>query len=56
MFPSPCKDCCDRHFNCHSQCEKYLAFKDKVAELNRLIREKKAEDSAFYRLEKQRKW
>ena len=24
---SPCKDCEDRHINCHSKCEKYLLFK-----------------------------
>lgn len=24
---SPCKDCPDRHYLCHSECEKYLAFR-----------------------------
>ena len=22
----PCKDCPDRHYKCHSECEKYLKF------------------------------
>lgn len=23
---SPCKDCQNRHLNCHSECDTYLAF------------------------------
>ena len=23
---TPCKDCSDRHYKCHSECEKYQAF------------------------------
>lgn len=23
---APCKDCPDRHYKCHSECEKYKAF------------------------------
>ena len=32
---APCKDCLDRHFNCHGTCKKYQQFKldmGKVAE------------------------
>ena len=25
MF-SPCKNCPDRHYKCHSECEKYIKF------------------------------
>ena len=25
---APCKDCEDRHSGCHSECEKYKAFKE----------------------------
>lgn len=24
---APCKDCKERHFLCHSKCQKYLAYK-----------------------------
>lgn len=27
---SPCKDCENRHHNCHSQCEDYKAYRDKI--------------------------
>lgn len=26
MFKGPCKDCPDRHYLCHSECEKYIAY------------------------------
>lgn len=32
---APCKDCPDRHYLCHSECEKYLTFhKEREAYLN----------------------
>lgn len=27
MLNAPCKDCPDRHYLCHSTCEKYLEFR-----------------------------
>lgn len=30
---APCKDCDRRKFLCHSQCEKYKEFKNKLAEV-----------------------
>jgi hypothetical protein len=31
---SPCKDCIERRFNCHSGCKAYEEYKNKVDELN----------------------
>lgn len=31
---TPCKGCTSRHERCHSECEKYLAFKERVAAAN----------------------
>lgn len=36
---SPCKDCNDRRFKCHSECKKYLEFLEK----NEKAREEKLE-------------
>lgn len=36
-----CKDCQDRHYLCHSTCERYIAWKKKLDERNALIREEK---------------
>lgn len=30
MIDAPCKDCTDRHYKCHSECEKYKAYKEDV--------------------------
>ena len=37
----PCKDCPDRHYKCHSECEKYIEYKkrcDDLRERDRLER------------------
>ena len=31
---APCKDCEDRHSGCHSECEKYKAFKEESLQYN----------------------
>jgi hypothetical protein len=31
---SPCKDCHDRHRNCHSRCEEYQAYHDENVRRN----------------------
>lgn len=45
---SPCLDCKDRWINetgrCHSNCERYLDFKAKVVECNRLAKEERARE------------
>ena len=30
---SPCRDCESRHYLCHSECEKYIAFRKKRDEI-----------------------
>lgn len=30
MTESNCKDCKERHSGCHSECEKYKAFREKI--------------------------
>ena len=30
---APCKDCLDRHFNCHGTCPKYQQFKLELAKV-----------------------
>ena len=31
---APCRDCAERHYNCHGSCRKYLAFRAVVDERN----------------------
>lgn len=42
MIASPCKDCKDRKLSCHSVCEKYLKFKNELAELKEKIAKARA--------------
>lgn len=37
---APCKDCLDRHFNCHGTCKKYQEFK---LDLQRIAEKREAE-------------
>lgn len=30
MITAPCKDCIDRHMNCHSECNKYKEWKQEL--------------------------
>lgn len=34
MINAPCKDCQERHINCHSSCQKYADFKKEQAITN----------------------
>ena len=38
---APCQDCLDLHENCHSECEKYQAFKLKCFNYNLKLGESK---------------
>lgn len=38
---SPCKNCKDRHFKCHSDCKKYLNFKHVLNTYNKKVKEEK---------------
>jgi len=50
---SPCKDCPGRHVGCHSDCERYIAYKEALKLLNE-IRVKILHDNNTYskRIEK----
>lgn len=44
MKPAPCKDCEERHFKCHSECERFHEWdKAKWAEKTRHYKEMKAD-------------
>lgn len=30
MITAPCRDCTDRHMNCHSECNKYKEWKQEL--------------------------
>ena len=49
-----CKNCSERHFKCHSACEKYLSEKAELEKLSALIREVEAEENFFYYSDKKR--
>jgi len=36
---NPCIDCIDRHTSCHSSCEKYKIFKEKISIMRKKERE-----------------
>lgn len=41
MQITPCKDCTDRHENCHAECDRYKVWKhDITEEKNRIARMK----------------
>ena len=45
---APCKNCPDRHYLCHSQCEKYKAFQAFCEERReRRIKENKLADDLY---------
>ncbi len=41
MSINPCKGCEDRHYLCHSTCEKYIAWKQEHDELKAKIKAEK---------------
>ena len=47
MTDSGCKGCTERHEGCHSQCERYKAFRKKLDEKNE---RKRLENEAKYSL------
>lgn len=49
MYNGPCKGCEERHYLCHSTCEKYLTWKQEHEEIMALIRkEKKLNDDIYH--------
>ena len=51
-YKTPCKDCEDRVYGCHSTCDKYKAFQ---TELERIKHAKKDESDIYFVLWKERK-
>lgn len=50
---APCKDCSDRHPNCHSKCEKYKEFRRELEARAEAIRKlKHIEQLAIRRIKK----
>lgn len=47
MPQSGCKGCTERHEGCHSQCERYKAFRNELDDKNR---QKRLENEARYSL------
>lgn len=37
----PCKDCKERHLECHSNCDKYTEAKKELSKLKKIKREEK---------------
>lgn len=44
----PCKDCPDRHITCHSECTRYLRWKEHLAALKAAERAEKDKESMFH--------
>ena len=47
MKHSPCRDCNDRHTECHSKCERYIKWKNERDELQTKIRKARESDRIF---------
>ena len=43
----PCKDCPDRHLNCHSECIRYLRWKEPLEALRAAERAEKDKEVLF---------
>ena len=60
LIKSPCKDCPDRRVLCHSECEKYIAYRKRLDELNeKLARESwldSYDDIVHRRIAKRQRW
>lgn len=41
----PCLKCKDRHEHCHSECEKYLAYREENIRFHKAMQEEKTIDS-----------
>jgi hypothetical protein len=48
MKNAPCKDCHDRHPNCHSQCEEYRKYRHDLDLRNEHIHKQKHEEAIFW--------
>ena len=51
---TPCKDCTERHIACHSECEKYKAYKENYEQIKKDIRKEADIQNRLDDYEKQR--
>lgn len=47
MRPSPCKDCTDRHAECHSRCERYSVWKAEYDKVRDVINKNKRQEQIY---------
>ena len=52
---APCKDCPDRHINCHSSCERYAEYKKKNNEQREKDYKERLVTMQLYEMEQERK-
>lgn len=45
-----CLNCQERHYKCHSECERYKEYRKNLDEINAQIRKDKANDAFIYNL------
>ena len=44
----PCKNCSDRHFKCHSNCDRYDDFRNERNNINSIIKADKNARNFYY--------
>ena len=44
---SPCQQCTDRHFNCHSECEKYITWKAELEDTKSKVKKEINKEAAM---------
>lgn len=45
MITAPCRDCIDRHMNCHASCVKYIEWRQDMDAMKEKITVKKIADA-----------
>ena len=45
---APCKNCGDRHYKCHSECESYKLYREKIKRVSELRQKDAEQDRASY--------
>lgn len=56
MTNAPCKDCTERHFKCHSQCEKYTEWRKAYDEWKEMTDANKETYKSFEKYERARNY
>lgn len=53
-IPSPCLNCPDRHFKCHSECEKYKKFREKIDKARKAYQDETQRNYSIMKPKKQK--